>query len=368
MERVRARRLRFRGIGGETETYRKHVKSDCEELLSRFRQAETVRFEVFSQIWREMKFSEIFYGNVGREKRLFSRLVLDSASGFFLPPFSFQIRVGGLYLLYSLYQCQTASPKEQIRLALKDWEEVKTFEKDAAGAQHLDIVYILQQLMFHKAFYFTAMPTMLFFNKKRKMERSALCEEFMERPSRPQELISIGMLEELSNIHKLYEKLKAKTGVTSETDSSVNLIRKDLVPQLHSTVLDFYLWQQKKSAPDGDEDEDGGEGTSSQQECSDRADLLASIKSKAYGQATEAAKSRRHRQVELDLTSSVAGPSGSSGYSRMNKLSLKARTTETIRLSGDKWKEVTGTTQINQLSTLDFHHKEKSKVVKQPKQ
>lgn len=38
----------------------KQVKSDCEELLSRFQRSETVRFEKFSEIWREMKFFQIF--------------------------------------------------------------------------------------------------------------------------------------------------------------------------------------------------------------------------------------------------------------------------------------------------------------------
>ncbi|XP_070776955.1 snRNA-activating protein complex subunit 1b [Enoplosus armatus] len=332
---------------------RKQVKSDCEELLSRFQRTESVRFEVFSKIWREMKFSQIFYGTVKQEKRAFSRLVLDTACSFFLPPFSFQIRVGGLYLLYSLYQCQTASPSEQIRLALKDWEDVKKFEKDAMDAQHLDAIYIFQQLMFHKAFHFTAMPSLLVFKKKRKVERSVLCEEFIERASRPQKLINIELLEELSNIHEIYEKLKTSVFSASERDvSSVNLTREDLVPQLRSTVVDFYKWQQRK---DGiDEDEDSGEGTSSQQECSTRAELLASIKSKAYGEAAEASKSRRHRQVEVDFTSSESGPSNPSGYSRRSKPSLKARTNQNIRVSGDMWKEATATTQINRLTTLDF--------------
>lgn len=49
----------------------------------------------------------------------------------------------------------------QIRLALKDWEDIKKFEKDAVDAQHLDAVYILRQLMFQKAFHFTAMPTLV---------------------------------------------------------------------------------------------------------------------------------------------------------------------------------------------------------------
>lgn len=46
-------------------------------------------------------------------------------------------------------------------MALKDWEDVKVFENDAAEAQHLDVVYILRQLLVQKAFYFTAMPTLV---------------------------------------------------------------------------------------------------------------------------------------------------------------------------------------------------------------
>lgn len=346
----------------EMDSYREKVKSDCEELLSRFQQTGSVRFEVFSRVWREMKFSQIFYGTVKHEKRTFSRLILDSAYSYFLPPFSFQIRVGGLYLLHSLYQCQTASPPEQIHLALKDWEDVKKFEKDAVDAQHLDAVYILRRLMFQKAFYFTAMPIPLTFNKKRKVEKAATCEKFLERASRPQELINIELLEELSNIHELYEKLKTSVSSAAEQQvSSVNLIRKDLIPKLRGTVVDFYKWQQRK---DGTvEEEDSDEGTSSQQECTKRADLLASIKSKAYGQAAEASKSRRHRQVELDFSSSnEAGPSSASEYCRISKPSLKARTMENVHISGDAWKEATATTNINRLTTLDFVPEEKTRT------
>lgn len=332
------------------EFCRKQVKSDCEELLRRFQRTESIRFEVFSQIWREMKFSEIFYGTVKHRKRLFSRLILDMASSYFMPPFSFQIRVGGLYLLYCLYQCQNASPKEQIRLSLKDWEDVQKFEKDAVDAQHLDTVYIFRQLMFRKAFHFTAMPTLLTYKREKKAEKSVLCEEFMERASRPQELINIELLEELSNIHELYEKMKTSS-VSQQPESSVHLIRKDLVPKLRSTVVDFYKWQQRKDGVDVDED--AGEGTSSQQESFKRAELLASIKSKAYGQAAEAAKSRRHRQVEVDLTCNQAGPAPTSVSSRISKPSLKTRTNETVRVTGNLWKEASTATSINHLVKLD---------------
>ncbi|XP_068457054.1 snRNA-activating protein complex subunit 1b [Clinocottus analis] len=337
------------------------VKADCVELLSRFQLTNSVRFQTFSTIWKEMQFSQIYYGTVNhREKRAFSRLILDTAYVFFLPPYSFQIRVGGLYLLHSLYRCQITSPPEQIRLALKDWDDVKKLEKDAVNAQHHDAVYILRKLTSDKAFCFTAMPTTLVFKKKRKVERAALCEEFLERPSRPQELINVELLDELSKVDELYKMLK--TSVSSEStraDSSIDLVRKDLVPQLRSTVMDFYDWQHRKDG--ADEGEDSGEGTSSQQECSRRAQLIASIKSKAYGEAAEASKSRRHRQVEVDFSSNVAGPQHASGYIRTTKPSLKARTYQSIRISGDLWNEAATSSRIKCLTELDFGPEGKKK-------
>nr|XP_040055419.1 snRNA-activating protein complex subunit 1b [Gasterosteus aculeatus aculeatus] len=338
------------------------VKSDCVELLSRFQTSDSVRFQTFSKIWREMNFSEIFYGTVNHgEQRAFCRLILDTTSSFFMPPYSFQIRVGGLYLLYSLYHSQTSSPPEQIRLALKDWKDVKKFEKDAVDAQHHDVVYILRKLMFQKAFVFAAMPVALSFKKKRKLQRSVPCEQFMERPSRPQELINIDLLEELSNVEEIYGKLKTSvSSALEQSESSLNLVCKSLAPQLRSTVVDFYQWQQRRGVPR--KDDGGGEGTSSQQECSNRAQLLASIKSKAFGEATEAPKSRRHRQVEVDSTGNSAGPSSSSGYSRAKKMSLKARTYQNIYVSGDSWNESPETTCIHRLSALDFGPEEKKKM------
>lgn len=54
-------------------------------------------------------------------------------------------------------------------------------------------------------------------------------------------------VQELSNINELYEKLKTSVSASSEqTLSSINLIRKDLVPELRSTVVDFYKWQHRK--------------------------------------------------------------------------------------------------------------------------
>uniref|UniRef100_A0A672IML1 Small nuclear RNA activating complex, polypeptide 1b n=1 Tax=Salarias fasciatus TaxID=181472 RepID=A0A672IML1_SALFA len=257
------------------EDLQAQAKADCEELLRRFQETQSVRYEIFSKIWREMKFSDIFSGITARhEKRAFSRTILDSAYPFFLPPFSFQIRVGGLYLLFGLYQTQRVSPPEQVRLALKDWDEVKKLEKDAVDAQHYDVVYVLRKLEACGAFSYTAMPQLLAFRKKRKAEplSSSLREEFMERTSRPQELINIELLEELSNVHKLYDNLKKSVFSPA---LRADLVRADLVPQLLLSVTSvwrcFRLPLLLCFCP----------------QSSRRAELLAAIKSKAYGEAAE---------------------------------------------------------------------------------
>lgn len=56
------------------------------------------------------------------------------------------------------------------------------------------------------------------------------------------------VLQEMDNIHQHYENLKASTlSLTSaQQDPSVSLIRKNLVPQLRSAVVDFYNWQKRK--------------------------------------------------------------------------------------------------------------------------
>lgn len=341
--------------------FRKVLKADCTLLLNRFQQSESVRFEAFSQAWRDMKFEHIFYGAVRHESRSFGRLILDTAYEFLLPPFTFQIRVGGLYLLYALFHCQSANPPEQIRMALKDWEEVLKFEKDSLEAQHFDVVYVLRKLLHDKAFVFAAMPQLLQFERKQLFQCRQLCESFVEKPSAPQTLINNDLLEELSNVHSLYENLKSsiRAESESESESGLNLAQQNLVPKLKGTVLDFYSWQQDKFTQGGpSREEDCGEGTSTQQESSRRADLLASIKSQAYGEASEVSKSRRHRAVEMgDETKHEADPSTVSKYERRKRRTLKYRVTNNITVTGDVWKDILTDTNIHHLTSLQSDDK-----------
>lgn len=48
------------------------------------------------------------------ERRLFARLIMSVASPYFFPPYTFQIRVAGLYMLYGLFNSQLIAPKEKV--------------------------------------------------------------------------------------------------------------------------------------------------------------------------------------------------------------------------------------------------------------
>ncbi|KPP57842.1 snRNA-activating protein complex subunit 1-like [Scleropages formosus] len=304
------------GTLGRMDNYIQALKADFEELLGQFQRTDSVRYENFLPIWRNLDFPSLFYGKiVPNEMRIFCRLALATAYQYFLPPYTFQIRVGGLYLLYGLYHTQLASPKEKIRIALKDWEEVMKFQQDAANAQHYDVVYILRKLLSEKSFYFAAMPKQLNYQSKKKPLRNEVCEEFRERPQRVKDLISMDTLEEVMNVQQHYEKMKAAISATpGQLDSAINFIRKDLVSQLRSTMMEYHKLEEQQSRDtvpkSGDGDNAAGEGSSEQQ---------------------EASKSRRHRQVEMDTSGSGTDPSQLVLFRKKKRpLSLKARTKKNL--------------------------------------
>ncbi|XP_066535978.1 snRNA-activating protein complex subunit 1b [Hoplias malabaricus] len=332
------------------ENYRRSVEQDCEQILSRFQSTDSVRYEEFSAIWRHMNFSSIFYGRLEHsESRSFTRLVFSIVGPYFLPPHTFQIRVGGLYLLYGLYNTQLNSPKEKIRLALKNWDDVMELHRDAVNAQHYDVVYILKQLLSEKAFYFTAMPDPLFFNIKWKRGKTSqqVDETFMDRPSRPQQAISTDVLEELANVHEHYKKLKQAV-LGEKHKSELSLIRQNLEPKLRGAVLTFHQWQNNQA----EFDKFAGEGTSSQEESSHRAQLLESIKFGAYGTAVKACQSLSYRQGEVTKAAMDTEPTGKVSNYKKKVSSLKKRTEQQFMEQINQNKDLMDVSKLWCLTTL----------------
>ncbi|XP_020779265.2 snRNA-activating protein complex subunit 1-like [Boleophthalmus pectinirostris] len=270
---------------------------DVEELLARFQQTDTVRFEAFLAIWREMRFSDVYYGmHCMSEMKRFCRVTLATAVKYFLPPYSYQIRAGGLYLMYGLYYSQLAIPPVSIRIALKDWSHVEKFIQDSINSGHYDVVYIFKKLVAKKAIHYSAMPNFLHFRKQRTPNRETLCADFFGRSSVVQDLLSADILEEMSNIQNHYERMKA---AMPEVHSKTSMTHRDLVTNLKDCMSEFIVWQNKTFPLNKRKDQDEEREEETVEEPSNRAKLLSSIKQKSFSNLQEGPKARRHRPVEV---------------------------------------------------------------------
>ncbi|XP_020014073.2 snRNA-activating protein complex subunit 1 isoform X2 [Castor canadensis] len=311
------------------------LQTDCEALLSRFQEIDSVRFEDFTELWRSMKFGTIFCGKMRNlEKNMFTKEALALAWRYFLPPYTFQIRVGALYLLYGLYNSQLCQPKQKIRVALKDWDEVLKFQQDLINAQHFDAAYIFRKLRLDKAFHFTAMPKLLSYRMKKKIQRAEVTEEFKDPNDRVMKLITSDVLEEMLNVHDHYQNMKHVISTEkSKPDQALSLIKDDFFDNIKNIILEHQQWHKDRKNPslksktkDGEENR---EESSRDSERCERAESLAKIKSKAFSVVIQASKSRRHRQVKLD-----SSDSDSASGQIQTKASKKKRTKETSKSAG----------------------------------
>ncbi|KAM5273605.1 snRNA-activating protein complex subunit 1 [Ctenodactylus gundi] len=290
------------------------LRADCEALLSRFQETDSVRFEDFTELWRSMKFGTIFCGKMRNlEKNTFTKEALALAWQYFLPPYTFQIRVGALYLLYGLYNTQLCQPKQKIRVALKDWDEVLKFQQDAINAQHFDAAYIFRKLRLDRAFHFTAMPKLLSYRVKKKIHRTEVTEEFKDSSDRVMKLITSDVLEEMLNVHDHYQNMKHVISADkSKPDKALSLIKDDFFDNIKNIVLEHQQWHKDRK------------------KC-ERAESLAKIKSKAFSVVAQAPKSRRHRQVKFD--SSDSDSASGQGDSKATK---KKRAKQPLKSTGRK--------------------------------
>ncbi|XP_068182335.1 snRNA-activating protein complex subunit 1-like [Antennarius striatus] len=309
------------------------LTEDVEELLARFQQTDSVRYQDFSAIWRDMSFSDVFLGiwHVSELKR-FNRVALATAMKYFLPPYSYQIRVGGLYLMFGFYHSQLSTPPVQIRLTLRDWATVQTFLKSSLDSGHHDVLYIYLKLVAAKAFNYVAMPHFLSFQKQRNPKKDLVCADFLGRTTAVQEIVSSDILLELSDIESRYHQLKE---ATAGVRSSVDLAQPDLSSRLKDVASNFIVWQRKtfgQSHKDEDYEDDKKQDEKQNETSSSRAKLLSSIKLKSFKTVQKASKSRRHRAAQA-LDSCSSGPELDPVPRRKRPLSLRARTWKSLQLT-----------------------------------
>ncbi|XP_062620331.1 snRNA-activating protein complex subunit 1-like [Saccostrea cucullata] len=303
----------------------KGVRTDYEALLKRFTETDSVRYEEFSTIWRDMKFSQIYAGRQDEgELQDFIDECLKIALKFYLPPYSFQIRVGALYILFGIYTIQPTIRKRKIRVTSDTWIQILEFQNEAHSQEHLDVEFIFHKLRYFDAFEFCATESHVYPNKSDTVvDDASTREEFKEEQSMLYDLFSTDVLEQLAAVHQHYHHMKVAmenhkniARGENETDmpaKSLDVIQQDLVPSITKALITYQDKRKaslhpRKHAPetesDGERDEDYsvflrlGEGTSRQ----------SSVKSRAYKKLAKPSRSRRHRQTQEDISETEESP------------------------------------------------------------
>ncbi|XP_061747938.1 snRNA-activating protein complex subunit 1-like [Nerophis ophidion] len=313
------------------DTFYEPLTEDVEDLLGRFQQKDSIRFDVFSALWRDMRFSDLFRGVPGMsDTRRFSKAAMATAAKYSLPPYCLNVRVGGLYLMYAFYHTQLADPPVLIRLALGDWEHMRTFLQKLAVCGHLDVVYVFRSLVSSKAFHYTAMPILLTFQRPKRQSKTA-CREMLARTTAVMELLADDSLAEVTNVQTVYEKMKQDV---EEVRLQTAMTHPQFAARLNGILSDFIAWQQNTFHPGKDD-----QPACDDDESRSRARLMSAIKTKSYGRKEGGPKSERQsRDVNAVDWSSSEPEQGQdrADTRRVKPLSLRARTWKSLGKNTEK--------------------------------
>ncbi|XP_053373952.1 snRNA-activating protein complex subunit 1-like [Mercenaria mercenaria] len=215
------------------------VKTDFEKLLQNFTSAGTVRYEKFAECWRELNMGCFCAGRQSkRETREFVEQCFHIATQFWLPPSSFLVRAGALYLLYGLYHYQLVMPKVKIRVTPEQWKTIMEYQEEAREQQHLDLDYVFQKLLLDKAFQFVATPEEVSLKQRGSDDNKIIPDSMKEETSMLDEIFSSSSLNQLSLVHDQYQKMKlAIHGEdAAEPDTSLNIVHSDLITGIYKTL------------------------------------------------------------------------------------------------------------------------------------
>ncbi|XP_046573654.1 snRNA-activating protein complex subunit 1-like [Haliotis rubra] len=303
------------------------VKADFNKLLETFSTRKTVRYEHFADLWRSMKFSYLYAGRKNdRECREFYEEVNHIALSFHLLPYDFQVRTGGLYILYGLYFTQPCVPKIPIRVTNQVWNEIMDFQKCAHSQKHYDVEYVFQKLFREHAFLFVATPKEVYIKSKDKTQADkggdadSLTRDSLRMEDSVSTVFTPDILQQLRAIHMQYQQIKL--GIAGPNalrpDRSLDVVEDEIMHSIDNRLVQHNQRLEKiRSAQRGrqwklrQEELDSDEGESSD---IDNPDCIpvpksgqARVKAQAYAQQAQQSKARRHRTV-ITLDASESSP------------------------------------------------------------
>lgn len=225
-------------------------QDDAAKLLQRFVATKSIRFEEFLKVWKASNFTFIYLGRNGmREQREFVEEAFRVLLKYIMPPYNLQVRVGGIYTLYSIYNTQTSKYKAKIRIPLSCWPKFCDLEKEILEHKHLDAAYVIRKLNADRAILLCAYPSMLSVDEMYVMTGlsgssvtdSATHGRKYEQTNPLAILIEDDTIGQLDAVHEKYHQLKCsyngiRNGETDSPGSSLDLIKADMARSIINIV------------------------------------------------------------------------------------------------------------------------------------
>jgi snRNA-activating protein complex subunit 1 len=323
------------------------VVTDFEALFAKFTATKSVRYEHFLEVWKEMCMSMIFAGRQNdRECREFTEECLKLVLPYCLPPYQFQVRVCGIYLLYALYFKYPFLPRVKIRVTLTEWRQLLSLISDVHEQKHLDVEYVFTRLRYDRAFHFVAVRMEMYPGVRDALVDSSSdvqqqkLEVLIDQKSIISELFESDTIDQLAAIHEEYHRVKCSLSSPNalRPEQSLNVIENGLVQLLTKAVTAHEDWRKSKVGKKlaGRRRRNSG-GHTSESEAESEADsestgwvpksqgsIRAEIKARAFSSVGPTIGSRRYRKTVID-TDLVSNKTRSSPQKKGNSTSTPKR-------------------------------------------
>ncbi|XP_059482993.1 uncharacterized protein LOC132201101 [Neocloeon triangulifer] len=183
---------------------------DCHELVNRLDDLKFLNYKIFAEVWKEMRFSMIFWRPTLDSALENAELVLLVAKDMVLPPHSLSRRLCAMYLLYGVYFKQPGEDFCKFKITHEEWVDLDQLVKFCVREELKEHVFIFCKLIEREAFEFCISPIDLVSEKHVELVRSKFVE--INLPSgldiskkyKVENLLQSPLLQELAAIEKEY--------------------------------------------------------------------------------------------------------------------------------------------------------------------
>lgn len=203
-------------------------QEDCKKLMTRFNQAEDLRFQTFCEIWKDLNFSLIFKGKQKvAELMEFCEEVLHLSKQYLFSA-TFKERICGLYLLYGIYYKMPLT-QFKIKVKLTDWQSIMELHTEIREGEHLDANYILSKLIVDNAFHHCLFDYEYTFERGFQEKNNQDSNPYSVLPSIKSLTEKNQIFDKINTLSSSYQQLKCAASTSNTKNCDLNLFNHNFV-------------------------------------------------------------------------------------------------------------------------------------------